>query len=63
MKKFTVTDEKIFSVSIRLLTIKVTVIRIRGLPMHSFWRKAVSIERKTKKIKVCHKISTLPVKK
>ena len=31
--------------------------------MHSFRKKAVSIERKTMKIKFCHKKSPLPVKK
>ena len=53
---------KKYSVSIRLLAIKNN--------SHTDWRtshaqlseKAVSIERKTMKIKFCHKKSTLPVK-
>ena len=44
--------------SIRLLTVKITVMQIRELPTHSFWKKAVSMEGKTPKVKFCHKKST-----
>ena len=42
------------SVFIRLLTEKIRVVQ-RGLPTHSFRKKAVSIEGKTPKIKLCLK--------
>ena len=54
MKKFTVTNEKIFRVYEVFGSKILTVIRIWGLPTHSFWNKAVNMERKTTQINFCH---------
>ena len=62
MKKFAVPHEK-YSVSIRLLTFEINSHTDLRTSHVSFWSRAVSIERKTTKIKFCHKRSTLPVKK
>ena len=62
MKKVIVPHEK-YSVSVRLLTVKDNIHTDLRTSHAQFWGKAVSIERKTQKIKFCHKKSTLPVKK
>ena len=49
---------KKYSVSKRLLTVNSNSHADSGLPTHSFREKAVRIERKTAKIKFCHKKST-----
>ena len=54
---------KKYSMSGRLLTVKITVMRIWGLPTYSFWGNAVSMEKKTPKIKFYHKKNTSLVKK
>ena len=63
MKNLQLPMKKKYSMSIRLLTVEITVMRIPGLATHSFWKKAVSMERKAPNIKFCHEKSTSPVKK
>ena len=54
---------KEYSVCIRLLTVKDDSHTDLGTSHAQLLEKAVSTERKTSKIKFCHKKSTLPVKK
>ena len=61
MKKFAVTDEK-YSVSIRLLTVKNNSHADMRISRAQLWEKALSMERKSPKIKFCYKKSTSPVK-
>ena len=58
MKKIAVTDEKLFHVC-KAFEGK----NNRHADMRTTHAKVVSIERKTPKIKFCHKRSTTPVKK
>ena len=62
VKKFTVTDEKIFRAD-KAFNRKNNSHADLRTSHAQFWGKTVSIERKTLKIKFCHKKSTLPVKK
>ena len=59
MTKNTVTNEKIF----RIYTVKNNSHMNLRTSHAQLSEKAVSIERKTMKIKFCHKKSALPVKK
>ena len=63
MKKFAVTDEKIFYVYKALTVKNNSHAGYEDFPRTAFEKKAVSMKRKTPKIKIFHKKSTSPVKK
>ena len=62
MKKFAVTDENIFHVY-KAFDRKNNSHADMRTSHAQRWKKAVSMERETPKIKFCHKKSTSPVKK